>query len=55
MLDSVTERFPAGQIISSPDVLFSMKDGNPITYPFDVYSADFFITGLWWNPDLNDT
>ncbi len=43
VFDSHTERFPAGQIMSSPDLLFTFKTGNPITYPFDEYESDFFI------------
>lgn len=43
VFDSHTERFPAGQIMASPDLLFTFKTGNPITYPFDEYESDFFI------------
>lgn len=54
IFDSQTERFPANQIISSPDISITFKSGNPITYPFDEYTADFFISASWWDPDANE-
>ena len=53
--DSHTEKFPDSQIMSSSDVTFTLRDGNPLLYPFDEYSAEFFITGSWWNPDIKES
>jgi hypothetical protein len=53
--DSHTEKFAAGQIMSAPDILFTLKTGNPTFYPFDEYEAEFFLSGSWINPDTNET
>ena len=52
--DAITENFKSNQMMSSPDITFTFKSGNPNFYPFDEYSADFILSGSWTNTFKNE-
>ncbi|KAI8908357.1 hypothetical protein EDD86DRAFT_247548 [Gorgonomyces haynaldii] len=44
-VDSQLIMFPSNQIMASQDLEMTVKSGTPNSYPFDSYTAEFYVTG----------